>query len=163
MSTATTTHRGFRRVGIDHAPFERLFELTDEQLHARHAVRRVATASEAFPCRVSLADAREGEELLLLPYEHHPVHSPYRASGPIYVRRGTKQRTLAPGEVPPYVTRRLISVRAYDADHMMVAASVCDGPDVADEIAARFADRDVASIHLHNAKQGCFSCLVVRA
>ena len=65
--------------------------------------------------------------------------------------------------MPPYVTRRLISVRAYDAGHMMVAASVCDGPAVADEIVARFFDPDVAYVHLHNAKQGCFSCLVVRA
>ena len=127
MSTATTTHRGIRLVGIDHAPFEPLFGLTDEQLRARHAVRCVATASHGYPCRVSLEDAHEGEELLLLPYAHHPVDSPYQASGPIYVRRGAQQRTLPPGEVPPNVTRRLISVRAYDAGHTMVAASVCGG------------------------------------
>lgn len=163
MSTATPTHRGFRLVGIDHAPFAPLFELSDEQLRTRHAVRRVATASSGYPCRVSLEDAREGEELLLLPYAHQPVDSPYRASGPIYVRRGATQRTLAPGEVPPYVTIRVISVRAYDANHMMVAASVCDGLEVADEIAARFEDPDVAYVHLHNAKQGCFSCLAERA
>ena len=163
MSTATPTHRGFRLVGIDHAPYAPLFELNDEQLHAKHAVRRVATASIGYPCRVSLEDARESDELLLLPYAHHPVDSPYRATGPIYVRRGARQRTLAPGEVPPYVTRRLISVRAYDARHMMVAAAVCEGPEVADEIVARFVDPDVAYVHLHNAKQGCFSCLAVRS
>ena len=163
MSTTGPTHRGFCLVGIDHAPFASLFELSDEQLRAQNTVRRFATASTGYPCRVSLEDAREGDELLLLPYPHHPVDAPYRASGPIYVRRGTEQRTLAPGEVPPYVTRRLISVRAYDAGHMMVAASVCDGPAVADEIVARFFDPDVAYVHLHNAKQGCFSCLVVRA
>ena len=163
MSRATTTHRGFRLVGIDHAPFAPLFELSDEQLHAKNAVRRVAAASTGYPCRVSLQDAHEGEELLLLPFAHHPVDSPYRASGPIYVRRGAQQRALAPGEVPPYVTRRLISVRAYDAGHMMVAANVCAGSEVADEIAARLADRDVAYVHLHNATQGCFSCLLVRA
>ena len=162
MNGATTMRHDFRLVGIDHAPFEALFELTDEELRARHAVRRVATASTGFPCRVSLEDAREGEELLLLPYEHHPAASPYRASGPIYVRRGARRRTLPPGEVPPYVTRRLISVRAYDARHMLVAATVCDGTEVADEIVARFADSDVAYVHLHNAKQGCFSCLVDR-
>jgi len=154
---------GFRLVGIDHAIFEHLFELSDEHLRAKNAVRRFATAGHGFPCRVSLEDAREGEELLLLPYCHHPVDSPYRASGPIYVRRGATQRRLAPGEVPKYVTSRLISVRAYGVDQMMVAATVCDGPQVADEIAARFANRDVAYVHLHNAKQGCFSCLVVRA
>ena len=154
---------GFRLVGIDHAVFEHLFALSDEHLRAKNAVRRFATASRGFPCRVSLEDAREGEELLLLPYRHHPADSPYRASGPIYVRRGVTQRRLAPGEVPESVTSRLISVRAYGVDQMMVAATVCDGHQVAGEIAARFADRDVAYVHLHNAKQGCFACLVVRA
>ena len=156
-------HHGFRLVGIDHAVFERWFDLTDAQLKARHAERRVATASHGFPCRVSPQDAREGEELLLLPYEHHPADSPYRASGPVFVRRGAQQRRLAPGDVPDYVTSRLISVRAYDAAQMLVAATVCDGPQVADEIARRFEDPNVAYIHLHNAKPGCFSCLVVRA
>ena len=54
-------------------------------------------------------------------------------------------------------------MRAYDAGHMMVAATVCEGPEVADEIVARFVDPDVAYVHLHNAKQGCFSCLAVRS
>jgi len=116
VSTSTPTQGEFRLVGIDHAPLAHLFELTDEQLRAKHAVRR-----------------------------------------------GAQQRTLAPGEVPPYVTRRLISMRAYDAGHMMVAATVCEGPEVADEIVARFVDPDVAYVHLHNAKQGCFSCLAVRS
>ena len=38
-----------------------------------------------------------------------------------------------------------------------------DGPLVANEIVALLADPDVAYVHLHNAEQGCFSCLVVRA
>jgi hypothetical protein len=56
-----------------------------------------------------------------------------------------------------------MSVRAYDAAHMMVAASVCEGKTTATEIEGYFARDDVAYIHLHNAKQGCFSALVVRA
>jgi Protein of unknown function (DUF1203) len=30
------------------------------------------------PCRVSLTDSQEGDERLLVNYEHHPVASPYR-------------------------------------------------------------------------------------
>ena len=41
-----------------------------------------------FPCRVSLEDAPVGEEVLLLPFTHQDSRSPYRASGPIFVRRG---------------------------------------------------------------------------
>jgi len=46
---------------------------------------------------------------------------------------------------------------------MMVAASVCEGAHAAQEIERCFSNEQVAYIHLHNAKQGCFSCRVVRA
>jgi hypothetical protein len=70
---------------------------------------------------------------------------------------------VAVDEVPSYVATRLISVRAYDARHMMIDAAVCEGAVVAAEITRMFADPAVAYIHLHNAKRGCFSCEVVRA
>ncbi len=152
----------FQLVGIDHAPFAHLFDLPDERLTEFGAVRRVATASTGFPCRVSLEDAEVGEELLLLPFAHQPVESPYRASGPIFVRRKAIQRTLPIGEVPPYVTCRVISLHAYDANDMMIDAAVCEGMLVAMELQRLLDNDDVAYIHLHNAKQGCFSCRVNR-
>jgi hypothetical protein len=112
---------------------------------------------------VSLEDAKVGEELLLLPYEHHATPSPYRGIGPIFVRRGAQQRRLPVGEIPSYVSRRLISVRAYDALGMMVDAQVWEGCSVRDVIERFFADSEVAYLQLHNAKQGCFSCQVDRA
>ncbi|MES2959391.1 MAG: DUF1203 domain-containing protein [Pseudomonadota bacterium] len=152
----------FQIVGIDPGPFERLFNLTDEQLAALGAVRRIATESPGFPCRVSLEDAEVGDELLLLPYEHHTVPSPYRSAGPIFVRRDVTQQRMPAGHIPPYVTRRLISVRAYDAQGMMVDAAVCEGPAVKAEIDRCFDDSRVAYLQLHNAKCGCFSCQVNR-
>ena len=152
----------FRIVGIDHEQFEPLFQLTDRELKAMGAMRRVATESPGFPCRISLEEAVLGDELLLLPFLHQPAASPYQASGPIFVRRGARKRTLAAGVVPACVSRRLMSVRAYDAEHMIVAAAVCDGLVVASEIGRHFADDCVAYIHLHNAKRGCFSCRVDR-
>jgi hypothetical protein len=153
----------FQLLGIDHEPFDAFFRLSDEQLLELGAFRRVATESPGFPCRISLEDAEVGEELLLLPFLHQPAASPYRASGPIFIRRNAKRRTLAAGAVPPYVTRRLISLRAYDAADMLVAAAVCEGTAVAGELEQHFGNGDVAYIHLHNAKPGCFSCKVVRA
>ena len=153
----------FRLVGIDHEPFEPLFGLDDTQLLAHGAVRCVATEQPGFPCRVSLEDAAVGEELLLLPFVHQPAASPYRASGPIFVRRGAKRQMLPPGVVPSYVTRRLMSVRAYDAAHMMVDAAVIEGTDVAMELDRLFANDGVAYVQLHNAKRGCFSCTAERA
>jgi len=152
----------WRLGGLDPAPFEPLFAMTDDELSRLGARRRTATDAPGFPCRVSLEDAPVGAELLLLPYEHHPAASPYRASGPIYVRRGAVRRDLQPGEVPSYVSGRLISVRAYDAAAMMIAASVCEGSAVAGALDELFADPAVAYVHLHNAKRGCFSCEAIR-
>ena len=152
----------FQIVGLSPAPFEPLYSLSPDELAAR-GIRRVrAAAHPGYPCRVSLVDAEAGDELLLLPFEHQPANSPYRASGPIYVRVGARQRTFAAGEVPESVRRRQISLRAYDADDMIVNAEVCDGEAAGAEIERLLADPQVRYLHLHNAKRGCFSCLVHR-
>lgn len=153
----------FQLVGISHEPFEPLFLLPDAELAARGIHRTVAAEGSGLPCRVSLEDAAAGEELLLLAFEHQPANSPYRAGGPIFVRRHVKQRSLPVGTVTPYVTSRLMSARAYDAAHLIVDAVVCEGASVADEIRRLFANGDAAYIHLHNARRGCFSCRVDRA
>ena len=153
----------FQIVALDPSPFTSLFALDDAQLAAHAAQRRVANEAFGFPCRVSLEDAAIGDELLLVNFEHHAVASPYRASGPIFVRRSATPAALAVGEVPPYLTRRLLSVRAYDAQHLMRTASVCEGSAIAAELERVFSDAEVAYIHLHNAKPGCFACRVERA
>jgi hypothetical protein len=137
--------------------------MTDRELAEMGARRVVADESGRYPCRISLVDVEKGAELLLLPYEHQTARSPYKSSGPIYVRNGARQKILDAGHVPPYVSNRLISVRAYDAGDMIIGAEVCEGRNVAAEIERQFADAEVRYIHLHNAKRGCYSCLVRRA
>ena len=153
----------FQLVALSPDRFAPLFALSPEALHARGALRVTATSSPGFPCRISLLDAEPGDELLLLPFEHQSADTPYRSSGPIYVRRGVAQSTLGIGEIPESVSRRQISLRAYDRAHMMIAADVCAGSDVATEIERRFGNPLVGYIHLHNAQRGCFSCSVQRA
>jgi hypothetical protein len=153
----------FQLVGLDHTPFQALFDLSDEQLTQRSIKRCFADESPGFPCRISLEDAQVGEKLLLLPYVHQAADSPYRASGPIFIRRGVQQRKLPVGDVPSYVTNRLMSVRAYDSEHTIVDASVSEGVVVGSELMKYFRRADVAYVHLHNAKRGCFSCQVIRA
>jgi hypothetical protein len=148
--------------GLDPAPFEPLFAMPDEELRHLGALRRTADKDFGFPCRISLEDAPVGAELLLLPYEHHAAASPYRASGPIFVRRRAMRRELEPGELPPCVTRRLISLRAYDRAAMMIEASVTDGVAVGAALDDLFADRAIAYVHLHNARRGCYSCRASR-
>lgn len=152
----------FQIRGLNPQPFLPLFELDDAAL-ARQGIQRVtADDGDSYPCRVSLAHAEPGEELLLLAHEHQPAHSPYRASGPIYVRRAD-EAALQPGEVPEPVRARLLSVRAYDGGDCFVDAEVVDGSDLPPLIAKIFDDRSVAYLHIHYARRGCFACRVDRA
>jgi hypothetical protein len=60
------------------------------------------------------------------------------------------------------VRTRQISLRAYDAEPMIVDAEVCAGDAVAGELERLFGSPAVSYVHLHNAKRGCFSCLAQR-
>ncbi|MEN5418587.1 DUF1203 domain-containing protein [Stenotrophomonas sp. TWI169] len=144
--------------GLDHRPFQHLFEQSDRALAAQGILRRWAGDRGGHPCRVRLSDPPSGAELLLLPHTHLATHSPYRASGPIFVQRGATRCVLPAGVVPPYVERRLISLRAYDADALMISGQVCPGNEVGVQLDVLFADPAVAFVQLHNAGYGCFSC-----
>ena len=74
--------------------FAPLFALSDAELEAQDAVRRIADGREpGYPCRISLTDSKPGDELILANYEHHPVASPYRMRFAIFVRRGRRLLT----------------------------------------------------------------------
>lgn len=147
--------------GLSPSLFASWFALSDAELHARGARRRISDDKPGFPCRVSLVDADVGDELLLVSYEHHVTHSPYRASGAIWVRRvATEQVTL--DRVPDVLARRLLSVRAYDNDGMLVVADVLDGRELTPHLERTLDRREVAYIHVHYAKPGCFACRVER-
>ncbi len=152
----------FQLVGLPFEKFASLFALSDSALAERNVRRVVATSKPGYPCRVSLADAEIGEELLLLSFEHQPARSPYRSAGPIYVRKAAVQVNVEPGMIPDYIRLRLMSARAYDSSHLMTDAIVCAGRDTASAIQKLFSSNEVAYIHLHNAKRGCFSCAVNR-
>ena len=153
----------FRIHALPVEPFEADFQLDDDTLRARGIRRVVADGKPHYPCRVSLQDAIEHERLLLLPFLHHDVDTPYRASGPIYVREAAVQAQPAVDEVPVLLRARLLSLRGYDARGMMAWADVVPGSDIESGIAALFALERVAYLHLHYAKPGCYACRVERA
>jgi hypothetical protein len=154
---------GFRLVALPHDQFAPLFDLSDAELGAMNARRETVDHRPGFPCRVSLADAEVGETVLLLPFVHHDVQGPYRASGPIYVRQGARTARPAAGEIPLMFRHRLLSLRAYDPAATLVKASVVNGTELEGAIAAMFADQAVGYLHIHNASPGCFTCLAERA
>jgi len=152
----------YRISGLDPKEFKELFAASEAQLAALDIRRVTAHASHGYPCRVSLQDAEQGETLLLLPYDHHPVAGPYRASGPIYVRENADATAVFEDAIPPSLGHRLLSVRAYDADGWMHAAEVVEGSALEACIADQFALARIDYLHIHNARRGCYSCRVDR-
>ena len=142
--------------------FQSLFDVGDEERARYNAQLIRVEETNSTPCRISLEDARPGEEVILAPYEHQGAQSPFHASGPIFVRRGVAQAHLAPGEVPAQLARRLLSVRAYDRNHEMVDAEVVEGGAL-EALIARFLDRrDTLYLHAHYARRGCYAARIVR-
>lgn len=153
----------FRITGISPQPFRPLFDLSDDALH-QMGVQRVFADDDGFPCRVSVAHAAPGEELLLANYQHQPApHSPYRANGPIFVRKLATEAFDAINVIPEPVRSRLLSVRAYDAGDLIVEADVIDGAAVESMIETFLGREDVAYLHIHYARRGCYACRVDRA
>lgn len=153
----------FRILALPAEPFAHLAALSDAALAERDIRRMTVDESPGTPCRVSLADAAVGETVYLLPWAHLVAASPYRASGPVFVREGVASADPAPGEVPDMIARRLLSVRAYDAAGMMVTGEVLEGRGLAAHLSEVFADPRVHEAHLHFARQGCFGARAVRA
>ena len=152
----------FQVVALPAEAFGEFFSLTDDELRARRGRRMVVDHKPGFPCRVSLEDAEIGEEVILVDYTHHDVDSPYRASGPIFVRAKAETAKPAVNEIPGMLQFRLLSVRAYNERGNMRDAGVVEGADLADQIRKFFGDERVAYLHVHNAGPGCFNCRVER-
>ena len=153
----------FQISALPREPFAPLFDLDDTQLKARGAKRYIADRQPGFPCRVSLTDATPGERVVLVLFSHQDADSAYRASGPIFIREGARQAFLDVNEVPDLLRLRLLSVRAYDADALMVDADVVDGQELESVVERLFMDPEVNYLHVHFARPGCFACRVDRA
>ncbi|HJT05548.1 MAG TPA: DUF1203 domain-containing protein [Stellaceae bacterium] len=153
----------FRIVGLPAEEFAPLFDLSDEALAARGAVRRTADGRKpGYPCRVSLTDSREGDELILVNYEHHAVASPYRMRFAIYVRRG-EETYDGIDEVPQQLRIRSLAVRAFDAEAMMRGWELVEGSHLEAAIERLFADPAVVYLHVHYAAPGCYAARIERA
>lgn len=152
----------FRITGLPAEPFAPLFALSDAELAAHGAVRRIADERQpGYPCRISLTDSQPGDELLLVNYEHHPVDSPYRMRFAVYVRKG-EQRFDAVDQVPEQLRRRTLAVRAFDADAMMLGWELIEGREMEAAIGRLFADPRAAYLHVHYAAPGCYAARVDR-
>jgi len=152
----------FRVTGLSPEPFRHLFGLPDDDL-ARRGARRYVADGPGFPDRIEISDAAPGETLLLVNYVHQPAQTPYRASHAIFVRERAVTPTDLVDDLPPAMRARPLSLRAFDADGLMVDGDLVDGRE-AEALVERFlADPAVAYIHAHYARRGCYAGLIERA
>lgn len=149
--------------GLPVAPFQHLFGLSDDELAAQGVIRRTADAAVGYPCRITLEDAPVGETVLLLNYEHQSADTPYRARHAIYVREAAVETRTVIDEVPaPLAVRPYISLRAFDAEGMMLDADVAPGAALTAPIERLLAVPGVAYLHAHYAGRGCYAAHIAR-
>lgn len=152
----------FRITGLAPEPFQPLFDMSDEALHAIGA-RRVIADDPRMPCRVSMAHAELGEEVLLVNYQHQPANTPYRATHAIYVRKVADRAFDAVDSVPDVIASRLVAVRAFDARDMMIDAEVSEGEATARLLAKLLDNPEASYLQVHYARRGCYAARVERA
>jgi hypothetical protein len=148
-----------RYLGLEAGQFHPRFALDDASLAALGALR--LKAEPGSPCRISLEDTPPGESLLLLAFEHQAAASPYRSSGPIFVRENAAKAYESDGPPPVFRTRTL-SLRAYDAAEMMLEAELAEGRDAPAVCARLLAQPEIAYLHAHYAKRGCYAARIER-
>ena len=152
----------YRVTGLDPAPYKPLFGLSDDELAARGIVR-MTVSSQTFPCRVSLTDREIGESVLLLNHVSHDVDNPYRAAHAIFVTEGEEEAAEYVDQIPPVFEKRVLSLRAFDDNGMMVDAALAQ-PGEADGVIRRLLDNPtVDHLDAHNATRGCFSARIERS
>lgn len=143
--------------GLDPAPFAPLFGLGDADLAARGAVRVIADETPGYPCRVSLEDATPGTALLLINHVSRPAEGPYRTAHAIFV----SERAMAPARfvnaLPPVFGPRVLSLRGFDAEGMMVDALLSRPGEAEAGLQHLLAQERIVEVDVHNAVRGCFA------
>lgn len=74
--------------------FASLFDLSDDELATRNAIRTTVKSAPGYPCRVIMKDADIGETVILTNHQHQPANSPYQSSHAVYVTKGAAQVML---------------------------------------------------------------------
>lgn len=153
----------FRITGLAPEPFQSLFGLPDQDLAFFGMKRYIVNSNPGFPDRIEMKDAELGQSVLLLNHVCQPAKTPYRASHAIFIREWATQAYDAVDQVPESMRIRLLSLRAFNDDGMMLDADVADGIVIEPVVTRMFANPEVSYIHVHNAKQGCYSGRIDRA
>lgn len=64
--------------------------------------------------------------------------------------------------LPPALLVRLLAIRAFGADGMMLDADIAEGREAVPLIERLLANRETAYLHAHYARRGCFAARIDR-
>ena len=149
--------------GLAVEPFTPYFGAPANELARLNIVRIRVPDVGFYPCRVLLEDARAGETVLLLNHEYQPIPSPYRGRHAIFVNEAARAPRWFVDEVPAVLgSRKLMSLRAFDDQGMMIDAEVVSGSEVRATIVRLLDNPSAAYLHAHNVARGCFAARIDR-
>jgi Protein of unknown function (DUF1203) len=150
----------YRIEGLAPEAFESLFGMGDGEL-ATHKAMRVIADGPGYPCRVSLAEAEPGEELILVNHVSNDVDGPFRTAHAIYVRKDA-----APAEfvdaAPASLDTRTIGLRGFDTVGMLRGGLLALPGEADGRIRELFENPEIDTIHAHTATYGCFLARIER-
>lgn len=160
----------YRIVGLDPELFRPLFDRGDGDLRQRGARWQKVEACPGAPERVALVDVPVGRDVLLVNYLHHDVNGPFRSRHAIYVWPDAGPRFDRVNELPSTFRYRPLSLRAFDAEGVLVDAEVVrwcgptddrrGGAPIEDCLRRMLSLPGVDFLHVHYAAPGCYAARV---
>lgn len=146
----TETARRWRETGVD---------------DFGNPLRRMVSTGTGAPCRHCLQNAAKGEAVLLGSYRLSGPTGIYWTPSPIFLHEQDCPAYQRADEIAPIVRTSLVSVRAYDANQMVLydLGQVAEGPDADAPLARALADPRTSFVNIHTAKPGCLLTRVERA
>jgi hypothetical protein len=157
----------YRCIPIDTVAAER-FRATGRD-DAGGALRRVIVkrvpGGGTYPCRHCLAPAEDGSEVLLGSFSLARPKGAYWTPSPVFVHADACPRFDESGDLPAFMRRIPLSIRAYDAaDQMLYDLSDAIPGAEADALIERaLGDARTQYANIHTARFGCYLCRVERA
>ena len=152
----------YRIRGLDPTLYRHLVGLSETELASHGVIRMTADSSPGYPCRVTLDDVDPGATVLLINHVSHDG-GPYHASHAIFVSEEAELPADYEDMIPPALDRRVLSLRAFDEEGLMVDARLAQPGEAEAAIRAMLGNALVHHIDAHNAARGCFAARVDRA
>lgn len=149
--------------GLDPAPYATLADAGEAELRARGVVAMTVDKFPGSPCRVTLDDAPRGARVFLLNHVSRAKGSPYHAAHAIFVTDGAGKAARYVDMIPPALERRVLSLRAFDCEGMMVEAALVQPGQADGGLRRLFDNPNVIEVDAHNAVRGCFAARARRA